>query len=151
MTAQNVTVTNVADKPCVLHVNALRVDVGLGDERSIDVDLSPVRGSRFLIQPGRGVSLGFGADGMSTDCRPIARKVHVSFADAEPAVLRGAWVAVVAGNPACSLPAGTASDGLPLAVQLVGPIDGEERLFSVAAQLEQTRPWPLVAPVTTPA
>jgi amidase len=52
----------------------------------------------------------------------------------------------VAGNPACSVPAGTASDGLPLAVQLVTPSDGEERLFSVAAQLEQARPWPLVAP-----
>jgi len=52
----------------------------------------------------------------------------------------------VAGNPACSVPAGTASDGLPLGVQLVGPTDGEERLFSVAAQLEQARPWPLVAP-----
>jgi amidase len=52
----------------------------------------------------------------------------------------------VAGNPACSVPAGTASDGLPLAVQVVGPTDGEERLFSVAAQLERARPWPLVAP-----
>ena len=54
----------------------------------------------------------------------------------------------VAGNPACSVPAGTASDGLPLAVQLVAPPDGEERLFSVAAQLEQARPWPLVAPAS---
>jgi amidase len=53
----------------------------------------------------------------------------------------------VAGNPACSVPAGTASDGLPLAVQLVGPTDGEERLFEVAAQLERSRPWPLVAPL----
>ena len=51
----------------------------------------------------------------------------------------------VAGNPACSVPAGTGSDGLPLAIQLVGPTDGEERLFSLAAQLEQARPWPLVA------
>jgi amidase len=53
----------------------------------------------------------------------------------------------VAGNPSCSVPAGTASDGLPLAVQLVGPTDGEERLFEVAAQLERSRPWPLVAPL----
>lgn len=54
----------------------------------------------------------------------------------------------VAGNPACSVPAGTASDGLPLAVQLVAPTDGEERLFGLAAQLEQARPWPLVAPAS---
>jgi amidase len=52
----------------------------------------------------------------------------------------------VAGNPACSVPAGTGSDGLPVGIQLVGPTDGEEVLFSVAAQLEQARPWPLVAP-----
>jgi amidase len=54
----------------------------------------------------------------------------------------------VAGNPACSVPAGTASDGLPLAVQLVAPTDGEERLFGLAAQLEHARPWPLVAPAS---
>jgi amidase len=52
----------------------------------------------------------------------------------------------VAGNPACSVPGGTGTDGLPVGVQLVGPTDGEEVLFSVAAQLEQARPWPLVAP-----
>jgi amidase len=52
----------------------------------------------------------------------------------------------VAGNPACSVPSGTGTDGLPVGVQLVGPTDGEEVLFSLAAQLEQARPWPLVAP-----
>jgi amidase len=55
----------------------------------------------------------------------------------------------VAGNPACSVPAGTGTDGLPVGVQLVGPTDGEERLFSLAAQLERARPWPLVAPSPT--
>jgi amidase len=59
-----------------------------------------------------------------------------------------AYVALwnVAGNPACSVPSGTGSDGLPTGCQLVGPTDGEEVLFSLAAQLEQARPWPLVAP-----
>lgn len=52
----------------------------------------------------------------------------------------------VAGNPAASLPCGLADDGLPLAVQLVGPTDGEEVLLSLAAQVEQARPWPLTAP-----
>lgn len=52
----------------------------------------------------------------------------------------------VAGNPAASVPCGLADDGLPLAVQLVGPTDGEEVLLSLAAQLERVRPWPLVAP-----
>jgi amidase len=52
----------------------------------------------------------------------------------------------VAGNPACSVPAGTGTDGLPVGVQIVGPTDGEEILFSLAAQLEHARPWPLVTP-----
>ncbi len=51
----------------------------------------------------------------------------------------------VAGNPAASVPRGTGDDGLPLAVQLVGPTDGEEVLLSLAAQLEAADPWPATA------
>ncbi|GAA5091036.1 amidase [Nocardia iowensis] len=48
----------------------------------------------------------------------------------------------VTGHPAASLPAGVGADGLPLAVQLVGPTNGETTILSVAAQLEQARPHP---------
>ena len=48
-------------------------------------------------------------------------------------------------NPAASVPAGVAADGLPVAVQLVGRTDDEATLFSLSAQLEQARPWPLLA------
>lgn len=51
----------------------------------------------------------------------------------------------VAGNPAASVPCDVAADGLPVAVQLVGRTDGEETLLSLAAQVEQARPWPLLA------
>lgn len=51
----------------------------------------------------------------------------------------------VAGNPAASLPCGTGADGLPVAVQLVGRTDDEATLFSLSAQIEQARPWPLLA------
>jgi amidase len=51
----------------------------------------------------------------------------------------------VAGNPAASVPCGLADDGLPVGVQLVGPTDGEELLLSLSAQLEEARPWPLLA------
>ncbi|MEP9363966.1 amidase [Nocardioides sp. CN2-186] len=51
----------------------------------------------------------------------------------------------VAGNPAASVPCGIADDGLPLAVQLVGRTDDESTLFSLAAQIEQARPWPLTS------
>lgn len=47
----------------------------------------------------------------------------------------------VAGNPAASVPAGFAADGLPLAVQLVGRPHDEPTILTVAAQLEQARPW----------
>ncbi len=42
----------------------------------------------------------------------------------------------VTGQPAVSLPAGFTHDGLPLAVQLIGPVGSESLLLSVAAQLE---------------
>lgn len=45
------------------------------------------------------------------------------------------------GQPAASVPAGTSSDGLPLAVQLVGRPGDEATLLSLAAQLESERPW----------
>jgi amidase len=51
----------------------------------------------------------------------------------------------VAGNPAAAVPCGVAADGLPTSVQLVGRTDDEATLFSLSAQLEQARPWPLLA------
>lgn len=51
----------------------------------------------------------------------------------------------VAGNPAAAVPCGVAEDGLPVSVQLVGRTDDEATLFSLAAQLEAARPWPLLA------
>jgi amidase len=45
------------------------------------------------------------------------------------------------GNPAASVPAGFAADGLPLAVQLIGRPGDEGTLLSLAAQLEAERPW----------
>ena len=45
------------------------------------------------------------------------------------------------GQPAASVPAGWAADGLPLAVQAVGRPDDEATLLSLAAQIERERPW----------
>jgi amidase len=47
----------------------------------------------------------------------------------------------VTGQPGISLPLHQSADDLPLGVQFVGPPAGEEMLISLAAQLEQARPW----------
>jgi amidase len=52
----------------------------------------------------------------------------------------------VTGQPAVSVPWGLGSDGLPLAVQLVGPPLGEETLLQIAHQVEVARPWAHVRP-----
>jgi amidase len=51
----------------------------------------------------------------------------------------------VAGWPAIAVPAGLDPRGLPLGVQLVTRPGGEARLLSLAAQLEEARPWQRVA------
>lgn len=47
----------------------------------------------------------------------------------------------VCGNPAASVPAGTAADGLPLAVQLVAAPHDEPTVLALARQIEDARPW----------
>src|SRR5690606_21204163 len=50
------------------------------------------------------------------------------------------WVNA-AGNPAISLPADAAPDGLPIGVQLVGPWGEDRMLLDMAARYEAARPW----------
>jgi amidase len=66
------------------------------------------------------------------------------FASARYAPFAGPWN--LAGWPAIAVPAGLDPRGLPLSAQLVARPGGEALLLSVAAQLEQLRPWPRVAP-----
>jgi amidase len=52
----------------------------------------------------------------------------------------------VTGNPAAAVPAGIADDGLPLSCQLVGRRADETTLLSLAAQVEEARPWTMPPP-----
>jgi amidase len=57
------------------------------------------------------------------------------------------WIAFtqvwnVTGQPALSLPIGYDSDGMPLAVQLIAPLNGEAVLLTLAAQIETAAPNP---------
>jgi amidase len=56
----------------------------------------------------------------------------------------------VAGLPALVLPAGTRPQGLPVAVQFVGPPGAEARLLWLAGELERLQPWRRHAPVFDP-
>ena len=50
-------------------------------------------------------------------------------------------------NPACSVPAGLAADGLPVGLQIMGRRHEDDRVLRLARLLEQSRPWPRHAPM----
>jgi len=50
-------------------------------------------------------------------------------------VLAHTLLASVCGLPACSIPAGTNADGLPVGVQVIGPPGQDERVLDVAGVL----------------
>ncbi len=62
------------------------------------------------------------------------------------------WTAAwnLAALPAVVLPAGMRPEGLPLAVQFVGPPGAETRLLWIAGELERRQPWRRYAPVFDP-
>ncbi|RJQ83497.1 amidase [Amycolatopsis panacis] len=57
-----------------------------------------------------------------------------------------AWPWNVLGWPGVNVPAGQTAGGLPLGAQLLGPSHAEERLISLAAQLEEVQRWPDLHP-----
>jgi aspartyl-tRNA(Asn)/glutamyl-tRNA(Gln) amidotransferase subunit A len=67
--------------------------------------------------------------------------------DGEPVdTLRRAWYPYtlpfnLTGHPALSIPCGWDSEGLPLAIQLIGRIGEDARVLRAAALFEQLRPW----------
>jgi amidase len=51
------------------------------------------------------------------------------------------WPWNVLGWPGVNVPAGLTADGLPVGAQLLGPANSEDRLLSLAAQLERVEGW----------
>ena len=49
-------------------------------------------------------------------------------------------------GPACSVPAGLTSDGLPVGLQIMGRRHADEVVLRLARVFEQVRPWPRLAP-----
>ena len=56
----------------------------------------------------------------------------------------GVWN--MTGQPAISIPAAPASDGLPIGAQLIAPANGDASLLTLAAQLERELGWPARRP-----
>ena len=54
------------------------------------------------------------------------------------------------GNPAISLPAGLASDGLPVGLQLLAAHHREPLLLEVGLAWERHHPWPMTCPIDAP-
>ena len=50
-------------------------------------------------------------------------------------------------QPACVCPCGFDTEGLPLSVQIVGPMHGDALVLRAARALESVQPWPLIAPL----
>jgi amidase len=59
-------------------------------------------------------------------------------------------LANLTGRPAVSVPTYRTPEGLPLGVQFVGPLGGEAILLSLAAQIEEARPWAHLEPPLSP-
>jgi len=56
-------------------------------------------------------------------------------------------LANLAWNPACSVPAGLTSDGLPVGLQIMGRRHEDHTVLRLARLFEQAAPWPRHAPV----
>jgi aspartyl-tRNA(Asn)/glutamyl-tRNA(Gln) amidotransferase subunit A len=52
------------------------------------------------------------------------------------------------GNPAISVPAGIASDGMPVGLQIAGPRFSDAVLLQIAYKYEESSPWPKLAPIS---
>ncbi len=94
-------------------------------ENGIDLFLTPVLGT---LPPKIGHFDQYGSDPM--DAMLKARRF---------AAFTGGVNAT--GQPAISVPLEQSSEGLPIGIQLISPIWGEDLLIRIAAQLEQAHPW----------
>ncbi|HVN50352.1 MAG TPA: amidase family protein [Acidimicrobiales bacterium] len=56
-------------------------------------------------------------------------------------------LANLCGNPACSVPAGLASDSLPVGLQVIGRRHADDVVLRLARLYELARPWPRHAPM----
>jgi aspartyl-tRNA(Asn)/glutamyl-tRNA(Gln) amidotransferase subunit A len=54
-------------------------------------------------------------------------------------------------QPAASLPCGLTAAGLPVGLQVIGPMLGDARVLAAARAFETARPWPMLDAPRTPS
>ena len=105
--------------------------------RKMSIDFFHDRGLDVLLTPALAQTPP-PADGHAGSSWRRSMNVNIRYAP-----LAGPWN--FAGLPAIVVPVGVRPDGLPLAVQLVGPPDSEVLLLSIAGQFEMQNPWQRLA------
>ena len=65
---------------------------------------------------------------------------------AQDAMTSMAWIANMAGFPAVSIPCGTSTNGLPVALTLMGPADSEDLILTLAEHYQAATDWHLMKP-----
>ncbi|WP_052757501.1 amidase [Sphingobium chungbukense] len=134
----------VAARELITHLGAARTEAAdrLSDELRFMLDYADsrsdadvTRAQQILARTRMTVRDAIGDDGiLLMPTAPQAAFRHNS----RPPVTQSAFTAFanIAGLPAISIPAGLNADGMPVAVQLVGPPHGEAALFALARKLD---------------
>jgi aspartyl-tRNA(Asn)/glutamyl-tRNA(Gln) amidotransferase subunit A len=92
----------------------------------------------------------FAADG-STPTTIAGEDLVDRFGFAAPAMSTPfTMLANVCWNPACSVPAGITSEGLPVGLQIQGRRHADDVVLRLARLFEQAHPWPRHAPIARP-
>ncbi len=128
------------DRPLRTIVSGLRRRLQLEADcaaifRDIDVLLTPMTAITAFAAEGPSPTTIAGED-LTERFGPAAAAMSVPFA----------MLANLCWNPACSVPAGLASDGLPVGLQIMGRRHADDQVLRLARLAEQARPWPRHAP-----
>jgi aspartyl-tRNA(Asn)/glutamyl-tRNA(Gln) amidotransferase subunit A len=116
--------------------------VALTRRKEIEVYLADVFGRVDVLLTPTSAMPAFAAEGpMPTEVagQPVPRAGAVPFA----------MLANLYGLPACSVPAGRSTVGLPIGLHIVGTRHADDVVLRLARVLETVRPWPRLAPLAT--